>query len=89
MRQWFTLCGMRKPGVWLSLTGPSEVVRREIVGCLEGEVVDQPAVAERAVGDVGDVELAGRLDQPVGLVDGLKGGVFGLDGVYFGDWVLL
>jgi hypothetical protein len=64
----------------------SEVVGCEIVGSLVGEVVDEPAMAKRAVGYVGDVELAGGVDKAVGLVQGLEGGVFGLDSVDPGDW---
>jgi hypothetical protein len=63
----------------------AEVIRSEIVGGLVGEVIDEPAVAERAVGHVGDVELAGGGDEAVGFVQGFEGGVFGLDGVDFGD----
>jgi hypothetical protein len=50
------------------------------------EVVDEPAVAEGTVGYVGDVEVAGGGDEAVGFVEGFEGGVFGLDGVDFGDW---
>jgi hypothetical protein len=44
-------------------------------------------VAQRAVGYVGDVQFAGGRDEVVCFVDGLEGGVFGLDGVDSGDWV--
>ena len=59
---------------WVSgLTCSSEVVGREVVGGFVGKVVDEPAVAERAVGYVGDVELAGGVDEAVGFVQGFEG----------------
>jgi hypothetical protein len=67
------------------LTSAPEVVRSEIVGSLIGEVVDEPAVAERAVSYVGDVELSGGINEAVGLVEGFEGRVLGLDGVDSGD----
>jgi hypothetical protein len=78
MKPWCRGCPRR--------TCTAEVVGCEIVGSLVGEVVDEPAVAERAVGYVGDVELADGVDKAVGLVQGLEGGVFGLDSVDPGDW---
>ena len=63
----------------------SEVVRSEVVGSLVREVVDEPPVAERAVGYVGDIELAGGVDETVGFVESFECGVLGLDGVDFGD----
>jgi hypothetical protein len=68
------------------LTSASEVVGSEVFGGFVGEVVDEPAVAEGTVGYVGDVEVAGGGDEAVGFVEGFEGGVFGLDGVDFGDW---
>lgn len=38
-------------------------------------------MAQRAVGHVGDAELARGRDQAVGFVHGFEGGVFGLQGV--------
>ena len=43
-------------------------------------------MAQGAVGYVGDVQLAGGGDEAVCFVEGFEGGVFGLDGVDFGDW---
>ena len=68
-------------GSGLGITGASKVVGREVVGGFVREVVDEPTVAERAVGYVGDVELPGGVDEAVGFVQGFEGGVFGLDGV--------
>jgi len=42
-------------------------------------------VAEGRVRDVGDGEFGGGGDEGVGFVEGFEGGVFGLDGVDFGD----
>lgn len=55
------------------LTSAPEIIGGKVIGALETEVVDKPAVAKRAVGDVGDAELPGRLDQPVGLVNCFEG----------------
>jgi hypothetical protein len=49
------------------------------------EIVDEPTVTKRAVGYVGDTQLAGGGDEAVCFVEGFEGGVFGLDGVDFGD----
>lgn len=43
-------------------------------------------MAERAVGYVSDVELAGCGDQAVGFVEGFEGGVLCLDCIDFGDY---
>lgn len=66
-------------------TSPPKVVWGKVVGRLKGKVVDEPAVAQRAVGHIGDAQLARRVNQPVGLVERLKGRVLGLDGVNGGD----
>jgi hypothetical protein len=50
-----------------------------------GEGVDEPAVAERAVCNECDVEGARGGDEIVGFVEGFEGGVFGLNGVDFGN----
>jgi len=63
-----------------------EIVGREVVGRGVVEVVDEPAVAEGRVGDVCYAELLCRGDEAVGFVQRFEGGVFGLDGVDFGDW---
>jgi hypothetical protein len=44
-------------------------------------------VAQRAVGYVCNAQLLGCVDKTVCFVDGLKGGVFALDGVDFGDYI--
>jgi hypothetical protein len=67
------------------LTGSAEVVLREVIGGLEGEVIHQPAVTEGTVRYVRDAEFFGCVDEIVRLVQGLEGGVFGLDGVDFRD----
>jgi hypothetical protein len=59
--------------VGFGLTCSSEVVGRKVFGGFVGEVVDEPAVSERAVGYVGDVELASGVDEAVGLVEGFEG----------------
>lgn len=63
----------------------AEVVGGEVVGRVVGEVVDEPAVAEGGVGYVGYSEFFGCGDEVVGFVEGFEGGVFGLEGVDFGD----
>jgi hypothetical protein len=81
------VCG-RCVGIQVSsneLTCQPKVISSKVVGGFVGEVVDEPAVTERAVGYIGDVELAGGGDEAVGFVQGFEGGVFGLDGVDFGD----
>ena len=45
-----------------SLTIPAEVIRCKVIGCLIVEVIDQPAVAQGAVGDVCYVQLLGGFD---------------------------
>lgn len=69
------------------LTVPPEIIRREIIWGLIIEVIDEPAVAEGAVGDVSDAEFLSCADEVVCFVDGFEGGVFGLEGVDFGDCV--
>jgi hypothetical protein len=66
--------------------GAPEVGGGKVRGGCVGEGVDEPAVAERAVGDVGDGKGFGGGDEAVGFVEGFKGRVFGLDGVDAGDW---
>lgn len=58
---------------WFRLTGASEVIRSKVIGGLVGKVVNEPAVAKGAIGYVGDVELAGGIDEAVRLVQGLEG----------------
>ena len=38
-------------------------------------------MAQGTVGNVGDFQLLGRCDQAICLVNGLKGGILGLDGI--------
>lgn len=42
-------------------------------------------MTEGTVGDVGDTQLSGRVDEAVLFVEGLERGVLGLDGVNLGD----
>lgn len=67
------------------LTLSSKIVGCKVLRRLEWEVVDQPAVTERAVGDIGNSQLFGRVDQAICFVQRLKGRVFGLDGINRGD----
>lgn len=63
----------------------TKVIGCEVIRGLVWEVVDEPAVSERRVGYVGDVEFFGGVDEAVLLVEGFEGGVFGLEGVDVGD----
>lgn len=43
-------------------------------------------MAERAVGDIGDAQFLGRVNEAISLVQGLKSGVFCLDGIDLCDF---
>jgi len=73
----------RKTGV--RPTCSAEVVGSEVIRGLVVEVVHEPTVSERTVGYVGNVEFTSGVEEAVGLVQGLEGRVFGLDGVNLGD----
>ena len=63
------------------LTCPSEIARREIVGAVVIKVVDEPAVAERAVCHVGYPEFPRGINKTVGLVNCLECRIFSLKGI--------
>lgn len=65
----------------------AEVILCEIVGGFVVEVVYQPTVAERRKGNVGNVQFSCGVNEATRLVAGFEGGVFGLDGVNWGDGV--
>jgi hypothetical protein len=46
-------------------------------------------VAQRAVGYVCNAQFLGCVDKAVCFVDGFEGGVFALNGIDFGDYVLV
>lgn len=75
-------------GKWGRTLSP-EVIRRKIIRCLVVKVIHEPAVAERAVCDIGDAQLFGCLDESVCFVKSFKGGILGLDGIDFGDCPLV
>ena len=58
-----------------------EVVSRKVVRGVVVEVVDKPAMTERAVRYVGYTELLGHIDEPVSLMHCLERRVLRLDSI--------
>lgn len=70
----------------MSLIRPAKVVRCELLGRVVLEVVYEPAVAERTESNKGHAQSLGGVDESVGLMVRLESGVFGLDGIYLGNY---
>ncbi len=70
-----------------SLTFAAEVIRRKVFGAVEGKVLHQPAVSQRAECHEGNAQLFGSIDQAAGFVDGLKRRVLGLNGIDLGNFL--
>lgn len=70
------------------LTRSPEVIGSKVIGRLEGKVfgTDKPAMSERAVRYVSYAELAGRVEQAIGLVQRLKSRVLGLERIDLGNY---
>lgn len=63
------MCREGREGLTLS----AEIVRREVIGGVVVEIVDEPSMAQRAVGYIRHSELFGSFDQTVCFVDCLEG----------------
>jgi hypothetical protein len=58
----------------------------EVLGMLEREILDQPAVSEGTVSYECDIELSSGGDQTVVFMEGFERGKFRLDGIDLSDY---
>lgn len=50
------------------LTGTAKIIRSEIIGGFVRKVIHKPAMAERAICNIGNAEIFGGVNQTVSLV---------------------
>lgn len=66
-------------------TLPAEIVWCEIIRTCEIKLINQPSMAKRTVGHIGNSKLSRGVNQTIRLVQCLKCRVFGLDSIDFRD----
>jgi hypothetical protein len=69
------------------LTLAAEIVGRKVIRRLVREVIDEPSMAQRAVGHICDAEFLGRVDQTVRLMQRLEGRVLCLHSIDLRNYI--